>query len=125
MCSLRLFLCLLVGVFSPGLVLAQTPTATSPPTSGQTLRVVTREVAPFVMKSDGQLTGFSVELWNAIAQQMNVRTQWDVQPNVKGLLQNVQNGRAQAGIAAISITSRREQVVDFSQPMFSMPDCKS
>ncbi len=117
MCSLRLFLFLLFCAFAPNLARAQTPAATSPP-PGLTIHVVTREVAPFVMKNDGQLTGFFVELWNAIARQMNVRTQWDVQPNVKGLLQKVQSGRDQAGIAAISISSKRERGVDFSQPMF-------
>ncbi len=82
------------------------------------MRVVTREVAPFVVRQNGQLSGFSVELWEAISKQIGVQTRWDVQPNVQSLLNEVRSGRAQAGIAAISITSKREEAIDFSQPMF-------
>ena len=90
----------------------------APASSSQTLRVATREIAPFVVKRDGQLSGFSVELWNDIAKQMGTQTTWDVKPNVKDLVADVQGGKTQAGIAAVSITAKREQVLDFSQPMF-------
>jgi len=92
---------------------AQTPRA-----SPASIRVATREIAPFVVRQNGQLSGFSVELWEAISKQIGVQTQWDVKPDVRALLNEVQNGRAQVGISAISITSKRESVVDFSQPMF-------
>ncbi len=97
----------------------QTPVPTSASgTSSQTLQVATREIAPFVMKRNGQLTGFSVELWNHISDKLGVKTTWDVKPNVKALVADVQSGKAPIGIAAISITAKREQVIDFSQPMF-------
>lgn len=105
-------------LFCASPVWAQSPAPAVPSSSPATLRVVTREVAPFVVRHNGQLSGFSIELWAAIGKQLGVRTQWDVQPDIKSLLNEVRSGRAQAGISAISITSKREQIVDFSQPMF-------
>ncbi|BCM91298.1 hypothetical protein IAD21_03164 [Abditibacteriota bacterium] len=96
----------------------KTPAPTSAPVASQTLRVATREIAPFVTMHDGQLTGFSIELWNAISEKLGTKPTWEVQPNVKGIVDDVESGKAQVGIAAISITAKREQVLDFSQPMF-------
>jgi len=82
------------------------------------LRVATRLVRPFVYEQQGQLTGFSVELWQEIARQMNVQSEFVVKPTVKELLDAVKSKDAALGIAAISITADREVELDFSQPMF-------
>jgi polar amino acid transport system substrate-binding protein len=82
------------------------------------LRVATRLVRPFVYEQQGQLTGFSVELWQEIARQINVQSEFVVKPTVKELLDAVKSKDAALGIAAISITADREVELDFSQPMF-------
>lgn len=82
------------------------------------LRVATRLIRPFVFEQDGRLTGFSVELWQEIAKQLNVRSEFVVKPTVSDLLASVNNHEANLGIAAISITAERELKWDFSQPMF-------
>jgi polar amino acid transport system substrate-binding protein len=84
----------------------------------ESLRIATRLVKPFVFEENGQLTGFSVELWNEIAKQINVKTEFVVKPTVKELLASINTQEAQLGIAAISITAERELQWDFSQPMF-------
>lgn len=84
----------------------------------ESLRVATRLVKPFVFEASGNLTGFSVELWNEIAKQINVKTEFVVKPTVKELLASVNAREADLGIAAISITAERELQWDFSQPMF-------
>lgn len=101
---------LFLGFFSAGLSSAQT--------KEPTLRVATREVRPFVFEDNGQLTGFSVELWQEIARQMNVKSQFVMKSTVKDLLSSVNAHEAALGIAAISITAERELQWDFSQPMF-------
>ncbi|MBV1701488.1 MAG: transporter substrate-binding domain-containing protein [Hyphomicrobiales bacterium] len=88
------------------------------PKPGTILRVATRVLPPFVMEKDGQLTGFSIELWNAIAQQLAVGSQFVVKDALPDLIGEVQSGDAQAGISAVSITSSREKLVDFSHPIF-------
>lgn len=101
---------LLLSLFPAGLLRAQT--------KEPTLQVATRQVRPFVFEENGQLTGFSVELWQEIARQMNVKWQFVMKPTVKELLASVNAQQADLGIAAISITAEREQQWDFSQPMF-------
>jgi polar amino acid transport system substrate-binding protein len=75
-------------------------------------------IKPFVFEEQGLLTGFSVELWQEIAKQMNVNSEFAVKPTVKELLASVNSHEAALGIAAISITAERELQWDFSQPMF-------
>jgi polar amino acid transport system substrate-binding protein len=101
---------LLFSLFSTGLLHAQT--------KEPTLRVATRQIRPFVFEENGQLTGFSVELWQEIARQMNVKSQFLMKPTVKELLASVNAHQADLAIAAISITAERELQWDFSQPMF-------
>ena len=84
----------------------------------ESLRVATRLVKPFVFEENGNLTGFSVELWNEIAKQLNVKSEFIVKPTVKELLDAVKSKDVDLGIAAISITAERELELDFSQPMF-------
>jgi polar amino acid transport system substrate-binding protein len=75
-------------------------------------------VKPFVFEEKGSLTGFSVDLWQEITKQMNVKSEFVVKPTVKELLASVNSHEAALGIAAISITAEREMQWDFSQPMF-------
>lgn len=85
---------------------------------GPTLRVATRQVTPFVIKDKEIFSGFSIDLWNAVAREMNVRTEYAEQATLAQLLASVKDGQADLAIAAISITSEREQAFDFSQPIF-------
>lgn len=82
------------------------------------LRVATRILKPFVFEENGQLTGFSIELWREISAQMNVRSEFIVKLTVRELLASMNAHEAALGIAAISITAERELQWDFSQPMF-------
>jgi polar amino acid transport system substrate-binding protein len=84
----------------------------------ESLRVATRLVKPFAFEENGKRTGFSIELWNEIAKQMNVKSEFIVKPTVKELLDAVKSKEVDLGIAAISITAERELELDFSQPMY-------
>ncbi len=82
------------------------------------LRVATRQVAPFVMKKNGDFSGFSIDLWHAIAAQLKLKARWQEKQNVAGLLEAVKTGKADCAVAAISITAERDRQVDFSQPIY-------
>jgi polar amino acid transport system substrate-binding protein len=97
-------------------LLAYAPAFSQP--RDENLRVATRLVKPFVFEEKGRLTGFSVELWQEISKQMNVKSEFIVKPTVKELLASVNAHEAALGISAISITAERETQLDFSQPMF-------
>ena len=83
------------------------------------LRVATRIVPPMVIEKNGVLSGFSIELWNGIGEHLNRETEYVVFSDVSELLDAVGSGRADLAIAAISITSERENRFDFSQPIMN------
>lgn len=85
------------------------------------LRVSTKPLTPFVIKSefnDEKLEGFSIDLWSEIARRNAWTFDWQMRSKVGEVLADVQNGQADVGIAGISMTAKREEVVDFSHPMF-------
>jgi len=83
------------------------------------LRVATRVVPPMVIEDKGALRGFSIDLWNSISARLNRETEYLVMSDVGEVLDAVGDGRADLGIAAISITSEREIRFDFSQPILN------
>src|SRR5258705_10439056 len=87
--------------------------------SASKLRVATRVVPPMVIEDKGALRGFSIELWNSISARLNRETEYLVMPDVGELLDAVGDGRADLGMAAVSITSERESRFDFSQPILT------
>jgi polar amino acid transport system substrate-binding protein len=79
-----------------------------------------REIAPFVIKEDDKYKGFSIDLIEAITKKAGIENKKYVSyPNVGDLINSVENGQSQVGIAAISITAERESRIDFTQPMFN------
>ncbi|ACN15394.1 GlnH3 [Desulforapulum autotrophicum HRM2] len=75
---------------------------------------------PFEFKDPktGHHTGFDVELWNAIAQDMGI--EYDLQPmDFNGIIPGLQSGQLDAGIAGITIKPERAKVVDFSDPYYN------
>jgi len=89
------------------------------------LRVVTKPIAPFVMLEGDKYTGFSIDLWDAIAKQLKIEYKLNVEHEFLGvetvgdLIQTVSEKKADAGIAGISMTAKREEKVDFSHSFFN------
>lgn len=78
-----------------------------------------RILEPFVVeRSDGSLGGFSIDLARLIAELTDTDLEFLIVDSVGEQIAAVEDGRADAAIGAISITSERESRVDFSQPMF-------
>jgi polar amino acid transport system substrate-binding protein len=87
--------------------------------SKSVLKVATRILPPFVVNESGSFTGFSVELWNNISQELGKKSEFIPYPTVKDLLAAVEAGKADLGVAAISITADRERRFDFSHPILA------
>jgi polar amino acid transport system substrate-binding protein len=88
------------------------------PVKAEPIRVVTRLLPPFVMRESDELTGFSIDLWRAIARKMGRQSTFVEAGSLLELLDTIRKEQADTAIAAISITSERERSFDFSQPMF-------
>jgi polar amino acid transport system substrate-binding protein len=89
------------------------------PQFSRKLIVAVKPLEPFVIKRDEQLEGFSIDLWDAIAKANGWAFEYKFLPTVKAVLEDVQGGVSDVGIAGISMTDEREQLVDFSYPMFN------
>lgn len=84
----------------------------------QSLRVSTVTRPPFSMAQDGVDTGFSIDLWNALMQDMQQTTKFVRAEQFSEMLNMVEDGSVDAAIANISITAKRETRFDFSHPIF-------
>lgn len=51
------------------------------------LKVAIMVVPPFVMRQDGSYTGFGIDLWNAVAIQMKVKTDYRLMSDVTSLVE--------------------------------------
>lgn len=78
------------------------------------LSVVTKEIEPFVFVNSGEVSGFSIDLWEAIASELDVTFEYTIVNTVVEQIEAVSSEEADAAIAAISITEEREALVDFS-----------
>jgi len=92
--------------------------ADGPSTSDQTIRVAVKPIEPFVIARDGRLSGFSIDVWEDVAREIGVETEYVVVSTVPEILEAVRDSKVDAGIAAITITSDREKVVDFSHVFY-------
>lgn len=87
--------------------------------SAETLSVATIERPPFVMQwENGELTGFSIELWKNIAHNLGLEYSFEKYEVFSQMIEDTKNEWHDLAIANISITSDREKVMDFSNPIF-------
>ena len=89
--------------------------AAAAPIEPPELRVAAIVVPPAVMEQNGTLTGFSVDLWNAIAARLKVKTSYQVMPDVSHLEEAMRSKNADIAIG-LFITSARDTDFDFSIP---------
>ena len=107
------------GVVVTVAAIAAAPSTVGARRDGGTVNVVVRGVEPFVIQDvNGDLRGFSVDLAREIAHDAGYTVAFTVVSTVTQQLDAVKNGTADAAIGAITITSAREDIVDFSQPTF-------
>ena len=83
------------------------------------LKVATVHREPFVFLRNGNISdGFSIELWQEIAERNRYNFDWQLEEKFPELLRKVEKAEVDLAIANISITSEREKIMDFSQPIY-------
>jgi ABC-type amino acid transport substrate-binding protein len=86
------------------------------PSTGQpdTLRIAVYDSPPFGMVDEhGNYGGLMVELWEDIANEMNIVNSYFL-TDMDGVIGGLQSNTYDVGMGAISITPAREQLIDFS-----------
>jgi polar amino acid transport system substrate-binding protein len=99
-----------------GVVSTAGHTQTAPEPEGA-VRVAIKPAPPFV-QDEAEPRGFSIDLWDEIAERTEIRSEFAWVETVSEQLDAVETNRADAAIAAISITEEREQTVDFTHPVY-------
>ena len=79
---------------------------------------------PFIMEQNGSLTGFSIELWNAIAARLKLKTSYQMMPDITAVEEAMRSKSVDLIVAPVFITSAREEVFDFSYPNWKQA-CRS
>lgn len=85
----------------------------------RTFRVATTITPPFVVdEGEAGLAGIDVELWNRVAAEFGVQTEWQV-GSLQESLDAVKRGNADVAIAALTISREREATLDFTHAYFN------
>jgi polar amino acid transport system substrate-binding protein len=84
----------------------------------KTLQVGITEVPPFVIKTEqGEWEGISIDLWRAVAREQQLEYEW-VPLSFSELLSQVESGKIDVAVGALTMTADREAAFDFSHPFY-------
>lgn len=112
--------CLAASLLLPAT--AQDPAPAGAPASATAspgkIRVVTRNLEPFSFDSEGKRVGYAAELWDEVAKTTGLEYEIDVVGTAQEIIDAIQSKNADVGVGAISVTSKREEIIDFSQPFY-------
>lgn len=97
---------------------ASQTTQTAPAVPPERLIIATRNVPPFAMPAeDGGWTGITIELWEEIAAQNGWECEYR-ETSLDEMIAGLQTSRYAAGVAALTMTAEREQIIDFTHPFY-------
>jgi polar amino acid transport system substrate-binding protein len=82
---------------------------------GDTLQVKVKSFPPcVVIEDDGTVTGYDIDIWNAICRVNGWTTEYSVGTSHNNILTELADKKFDVGIAGFTITEGREDFVDFS-----------
>ncbi len=81
------------------------------------LKVAVTPSAPFVIETNNKYSGFEIELWEEIAKEIGLDYEYQ-KHNFQELIPLVVDKKVDIAIGAITINEKREEMIDFSHPIF-------
>ncbi len=102
-------------------IYAQPASSSVSPTKDETpeLRVAVVLMPPFIVEENGSLSGFNIELWNAVTERLKRKTSYQLQPDLATLAEVMRSKGADLTVAPVVITSARDEEFDFTYPLLS------
>lgn len=82
------------------------------------LVVGTKIAEPFVIKTDSSWAGIAIDLWEGIADELNIEYEIK-QYDLEGLLNAVANKEIDIAVSPLTITYERETLFDFTHSYFT------
>lgn len=83
----------------------------------RTVRVGLYESPPFVTL-DGGRSGMAIDLWEALADELGVTSEYRTFPTIRDIVDAAADGEIDVALTNLTITQRRAQRIDFTQPWF-------
>jgi polar amino acid transport system substrate-binding protein len=114
MCRQRSFSVALLMLLSLTLTLP----ATAEPERQGALLIATRQAPPFAMKSDEGWQGITIELLHRMAEEEGFTYRLQ-EMGLEEMLQATEKGEVDAAAAALTVTARRESLLDFTHPFYT------
>lgn len=84
----------------------------------QPLKVGLYVSPPFVIGQDGHFSGMAVELWEAIAADLDLRSEYLVLPSIRELVTATSTGDLDVAVTNLTITQGRAERIDFTHPWY-------
>lgn len=87
-----------------------------------TLTVGIKIAPPFIIEhKPGEFSGVSIELWEAIAEEMDLKYKFKVYGSMQmsNMLKDVSNHSIDISISPITVTANRIKIVDFTHPFYT------
>jgi polar amino acid transport system substrate-binding protein len=88
------------------------------PTEPQPLKVGLYLSPPFVIEDDGRYTGMAVELWEALAADLDLQSDYEVLPTFRELVRTTSAGDLDVAVTNLTITQERAERIDFTHPWY-------
>ncbi len=76
------------------------------------------ETPPFVVEEKGEFSGLSISTWELVNAQMGMDYEFKSYPSLVALLEAVESGEVDLSINPVTVTNKRMERLDFSQPYF-------
>lgn len=86
--------------------------------STDTLYVGVKHSPPFLYSENGNIHGINAQLFESVAQSLNLEYQYVEFPYVDSLIAAIQSGQVDIAISPLTVTSSRYAHMSFSQPIF-------
>lgn len=108
----------MTGVFILGFVLFLNCQAVSAAQSETRIKVGISPFSPFVILSEEEPIGLSIDLWRALSRETGLDFEFVEYKGVADKLKNLQEGSIDIAIGGITLTEKREELFDFTHPVY-------
>src|SRR5215469_13909643 len=81
------------------------------------LRVGVIQIPPLVIQENGRYTGFGIDLWNAVAARLNVKTNYQLFYDPAALFAAMRTKAVDIVGSPVAVTTARDAEFDFSLPI--------
>ena len=108
----------MAGILILGLILFLNCQTVYAAQSEKRIKVGISPFSPFIILSEEEPTGLSIDLWQALSRETELDFEFVKYEGVADKLKHLQEGSIDIAIGGITITEKREEMFDFTHPVY-------